>query len=69
MNPPDPISREALTGYVKELLPQPIRESEGLDGSLTMVGCDPGEVIVRLTDDELSVSIFSVRWDCQAYRL
>jgi hypothetical protein len=63
VNSPDAMVRESLVEYVKELLPDPIRESEGLDGALTMVGGDPGEVIVRLTADDVSVSLFSVQWD------
>jgi hypothetical protein len=30
------MDRESLIGYLKELLPDPVRESEGLDGSLTL---------------------------------
>jgi hypothetical protein len=63
VNSPDAIGRESLVEYVKELLPNPIRDSEGLDGALTLVGGDPGEVIVRLTADDFSISVFSVRWD------
>src|SRR3954452_11132186 len=57
------MDRESVRRYVKEHLPNPIRESEGLDGSLTLVGGDPGEVIVRLTAEEVLVSVFSVRWE------
>ena len=63
MNPPDPMGRESLTEYVRELLPSPVRVSEGLDGSLTLVGGDPCEVIVGLTADDVSISVFWVRLD------
>ena len=49
--------------FLKELLPDPVRESEGIDGSLTLLGGDPAEVIFRITADEVSVFAFSVRWE------
>ncbi len=63
MNATEPIGRDSIIEYLKELLPDPIREGEGLDGSLTLVGGDPGEVIVGMTADEVSVSVFSVLWE------
>ena len=63
MNDLEPMGRDSIVRYVKELLPIPIWEEEGLDGSMTLVGGDPGEVIVRITADEVSVSVFSVRWE------
>jgi len=63
MDAPEPLGKKSKIEYPKELLPVPIRESEGIDVSLTMVGGATGEVIVRLTADEVSISIFSVQWD------
>jgi hypothetical protein len=43
-------------------LPQPVKQETALDGATLFVGGDPGEVVVRLTDDVLTVSEFAVDW-------
>jgi hypothetical protein len=61
-----------LRTAIKKLLPKPVRKLDLDDGEVfapddtplwRFAGGDPGEVIVTATRDELSVSIFSVRWD------
>ena len=63
MNALEPIGRDSIVEYLKELLPVPIWEGEGLDGSMTLVGGDPGEVIVRITADEVFFGLPSSRFD------
>ena len=57
------IDREFLLQEIRELLPDPLREETQLDGSLVMVGGDPGEVIVRISGSKVSVAEFTVRWE------
>jgi hypothetical protein len=48
MTDPKPIDREFLLRELRELLAAPVREETQLDGSIVMIGGDPGEVIVRV---------------------
>lgn len=59
----EPMSRESLLKEVRELLVAPVREETQVDGSIVMVGGDPGEVIVRIGAAKLSVAVFSIRWE------
>jgi len=59
----EPIDREFLLRDLRELLPAPVREEAQLDGSIVMIGSDPGEVIVRVGGNKVSVAVFSVRWE------
>ncbi len=49
---------------VRTMLPQPIRTEDAL-----LVGGDPGEVVVRISDDKIEVAAYAVLWDCQEPRL
>jgi hypothetical protein len=53
---------EALVASLVHELPQPVKQETSLDGAMVFVGGDPGEVVVRLTDDVLTVSEFAVEW-------
>lgn len=55
--------RNCLLGEIRNLLPDPIRENEQLDGSLLVVGGDPGEVIVRISGGRVSIAVYSVQWE------
>ena len=59
----NPIDREFLLRELRELLAAPVREETQLDGSVVMIGGHPGEVVVRVCADKLSVAVFSVRWE------
>lgn len=58
-----PIEREHLMQEIQRVLPDPTSEETQLDGSLTFVGGDPGEVIVKVSGNQVSVAVFSIRWD------
>jgi hypothetical protein len=57
------LDQEALLDEIKRLLPHPLREETQLDGDVVLVGGDPGEVIVRIKEDILSIAVYSVRWE------
>lgn len=59
---PEPLAWEALVASLIHELPQPVKNETALDGAMVFVGGDPGEVVVRLTDDVLTVSEFAVEW-------
>jgi hypothetical protein len=59
----EPIDRELLLKDIRECLSDPVREERQLDGSIVMVGGDPGEVVIRVSGSKVSVSVFSVRWE------
>lgn len=59
----DPINREHLVHEIQRVLRDPTRQETQMDGSLTFVGGDPGEVIVRVSESQVSVSVFSIRWE------
>lgn len=59
----EPIGRDDLLKELKELLGATIREEKQLDGTIVMVGGDPGEVIVRLCRSKVSIAIFRVCWE------
>jgi hypothetical protein len=63
MSSDEPIDRGFLLRELRELLPVPVREATHLDGSLVMIGGDPGEIVVRVSGDKLTVSSVSVRWE------
>jgi hypothetical protein len=63
MTDPKPIDREFLLRELRELLPGPVREETQLDGSIALIGGDPGEIIVRVNGKKLTVASFSVRWE------
>lgn len=48
---------------IVRLLPEPVRQEAGIDGSITLVGGDPSEVVVRVRHEEVLVSLYGVRWD------
>ena len=58
----EPLAWEALVTSLVHELPQPVKHETALDGATVFVGGDPGEVVVRLTDDVLTVSEFAVEW-------
>lgn len=58
-----PINRESLLDEIRRLLPDPLREETQVDGSVVIVGGDPGEVIVRMTGSKISIAEFTVRWE------
>jgi hypothetical protein len=59
----EPIDRDDLLTDLRMMLSAPVREETALDGTVVLVGGDPGEVIVRVGVTKMSVSLFTVRWD------
>ena len=59
----EPIDRDGLLRKLRELLGASIREETQLDGTIVMVGGDPGEVIVRVGRSKVSIALFRVSWD------
>jgi hypothetical protein len=59
----DRLEWEALLTSVRHELPQPVAEESVRDGSVVLVGGEPGEVVVRLTRSMASVSEYAVEWD------
>ena len=53
---------ESLLVSVAHELPQPVQQETARDGSLVLIGGDPGEVIVRLTRSAVRVSEYAVEW-------
>ena len=49
---------------IRTMLPQPIRAEDDL-----LIGGDPGEVVVSVSDDKIEVAAYAVFWDCQEPRL
>jgi hypothetical protein len=58
----DRLEWEALLTSVRHELPHPVIEEAVHDGSVVLVGGDPGEVVVRLTPSMASVSEYAVEW-------
>jgi hypothetical protein len=63
-NPYQEAPMARLHDLIRTMLPQPIRTEDGL-----LVGGDPGEVVVRISDDKVAVAAYAVLWDCQEPRL
>lgn len=59
----EPIDRESLLREVKDLLGASIREETQLDGTIVMVGGDPGEVVARVSGSKVSIALFRVCWE------
>ncbi|HBN74725.1 MAG TPA: hypothetical protein DD473_02660 [Planctomycetaceae bacterium] len=57
------LDRDELIRSVRDLLGEKVKEEIQLDGSLSLIGGDPSEVIVRLSGNKITVSEFRVRWD------
>lgn len=58
-----PLEQDAILAEIRQQLPDPIRGDRQLDGALVLIGGDPGEVVVHLSEGELKVSVFAVRWE------
>ncbi|ADB18095.1 hypothetical protein Psta_3432 [Pirellula staleyi DSM 6068] len=58
----NPLDAVALLREIRTHLPTPVREEMQLDGSLVFVGGDPGEVVVRVRGNKVSVAVFGVVW-------
>jgi hypothetical protein len=58
-----PIDRKYLLQEIHQHLPDPVSEETELDGDFVLVGGEPGEVIVRISDNKVSVAVFSIQWD------
>lgn len=56
------VDRETLLNEIRRLLPEPIRDETQLDGDIMLVGGHPGEVILRICGNKVSIAEYSVRW-------
>ena len=57
------ITHESLLLEVRKQIPLPVKTESQLDGTIVLTGGKPGEVIVRINDDEISIAVFAIRWD------
>lgn len=57
------IDQDVLLREIRAYLSTPVREEMQLDGSLFLVGGDPGEVVVRVRGSKVTVAVFAVVWD------
>ena len=58
----DRLEWEGLLTSIAHELPQPVEQETARDGSVVLVGGDPGEVIVRVTRSAVAVSEYTVEW-------
>lgn len=63
MSSEEPIEKEYLLKSIEDMLPDPVAHENQLDGDVVMVGGDPGEVIVRISGNKVSVALYTVRWE------
>ena len=65
-----PLDRDHLLQEIRTILPAPVNEETQLDGSHVFVRGDPGEVVVRVHGNQVTVAIFAVVWDgpCSSVR-
>jgi len=59
----DPLEWESLLASVRAELPSPVEQESAADGSVVLLGGQPGEVIVRLTRSLATVSEYGVEWE------
>ena len=52
---------EAWLAFFTAALPRPVEQAQAADGSITFRAGDPGEVIVHLAPNVITVSIFTIR--------
>ena len=57
------LERESLLDEIRSLLPDPVVDETQIDGDVVLVGGDPGEVIVRISGNKVSIGVFSIRLD------
>jgi hypothetical protein len=53
---------EQLLAFIATHMPAPFTQEE-IDGTMIFTGGSPGEVVVRLTDTDVSVEEYAVRWE------
>jgi hypothetical protein len=59
----NPLDEDTLLREIRAYLPTAVREEMQLDGSLVLVGGDPGEVVVRVRGSKVWVAVFAVVWN------
>jgi len=57
------LDKVILLDEIRNCLPDPVRDEEQIDGSRVLVGGDPGEVIVRVSSNKISIAVFSICWE------
>lgn len=57
------LDRSSVLDLVRKELPEPLVERTRKDGTLVLIGGEPGEVVVRVGQRHVSVSIFAVVWN------
>ncbi|MCC7337867.1 MAG: hypothetical protein IT422_22495 [Pirellulaceae bacterium] len=58
----DRMERRSLVREIEGMLPQPFEHQDNLDGEAVWIGGDPGEVIVRMSDTQIAVSVYTMLW-------
>lgn len=59
----EPLERDALLKLIHATMPLPMREEDCADGSHVYVGGDPDEVVVRVSNHRIIVSLFAIVWE------
>jgi len=57
------VDRDELLSLIRHRLPQPIRQEEAFGGVTTIIAGSPGELVIQLSDDTVSIGIYAIRWD------
>lgn len=57
-----PATFEEMLAFALAQLTAPIEQHADEDGAMVMTGGEPGEVIVRLTESEVTVAEFAISW-------
>lgn len=57
-----PVAYEEMLAFVLARLHEPIDQHEDAEGAVVITSGDPGEVIVRLTESEVTIAEYSV-WE------
>jgi len=57
------MDRPQIIQSIRELLGPTAKEETSINGSTTFVSGNPGEVVVRLKSNKVSVAMFAVKWE------
>lgn len=57
------LDRNSLLVLIEEMLPKPVEVDTPRDGSLVLVGGNPGEVVVRIIGGRVRIAEFCVWWE------
>ena len=56
------LNRETVLETIRSSIQEPVQEEMSIDGSTRFVIGDPFEVVIRLSDDDVSVAVYAGEW-------